>query len=337
MNHLKLTEVDQLLNFGNSKIIEAQLIDYIMSLRQAGIAYSTIKHLVAPLFTFYTRNDVILNRKKVFDYLGEIRRAIKDGAYTLEQIQTALQNADQRMKMIILLLASTGARVGALPGLTLGNLQKLPDYGLYKIIFYEGSNSEYYTFTTRECAQAGIDNYLLYRKRCGEKLAFDPNLNRWTPGDAPLIRLSFDMNDPFQASRQVIPIRLQGLRQALTSHLIKCGLRQQEHPTERAKRIRKPISLSKGFRKFVIGIFIQANLNHEIRELLSDHATQLDQSYFRPTEKQVLEEYLKAEPYLTISNELRLQEQVDQVRVNKNEMEEFRQELAKLKELLFKG
>ena len=90
---------------------------------------------------------------------------MKDQAYTTEQIQQALQTADHRMKMIILLLASTGCRIGALPSLTLGNLQKLPDYGLYKITFYEGSNNEYYSFTTRESASTGIENYLFYRQR----------------------------------------------------------------------------------------------------------------------------------------------------------------------------
>jgi len=68
--------------------------------------------------------------------------------------------------MIILLLASTGCRVGSLPGLTLGNLLKISNYGLYRITFYEGTNNEYYTFTTREAAK-GIDTYLQYRQRCG--------------------------------------------------------------------------------------------------------------------------------------------------------------------------
>jgi hypothetical protein len=229
-----------------------------MSLRQDGVAYATIKSHVAPVFTFYQLNDVILNRKKLLRYFGEFRRVVRDSAYTTEQIQQALQNADQRMRMIILILASTGCRIGALPALTLGNLTKLPDYGLYKITFYEGTNNEYYTFCTRECAQSGIDSYLEYRKRCGEKLSFNENTNRWEPGSAPLIRLSFDMNDSLQASRQVRPIKLQGLRIALTTHLVRSGIRQVEHPTENNKaidsrhvsvRVRKPVSLSNGFRK----------------------------------------------------------------------------------------
>jgi integrase len=318
MNYIRLTEVDSLLGINSPKIIESQLIDYIMSLRQDGVSYSTIKYLVAPIFTFYQLNDVILNKKKVFRYLGEYKRVVKDKAYTPEQIRQALQNADQRMRMIILLLALTGCRIGALPPLTLENLTKISDYGLYKITFYEGTNNEYYTFCTREAAQTGIDPYLLYRQRCGEKLSFNQDQNRWVPGDTPLIRLSFDGTDSFQASRQVRPIALQGLRMALSLHLVRSGLRQVEHPTEHSKRVRKPIKMANGFRKYVISTFIDAGLNHEIRELLVDHATGLDASYFRPIEKQVLEEYLKAEPYLTIGPSVGLAQEIQTLRIEKS-------------------
>jgi hypothetical protein len=93
---------------------------------------------------------------------------------------------------------------------------------------------------------------------------------------------------------------------ALSLHLVRSGLRQVEHPTEHSKRVRKPIKMANGFRKYVISTFIDAGLNHEIREILVDHATGLDASYFRPSDKRVLEEYLKAEPYLTVDSSFRL-------------------------------
>jgi hypothetical protein len=92
MNYVKATEVDTLLETNSHKVIEAQLIDYIMSLRQDSISYSTIKYLVAPIFTFYQLNDILLNKKKVFRYLGEFKRVVKDKAYTIEQIRQSLQS-----------------------------------------------------------------------------------------------------------------------------------------------------------------------------------------------------------------------------------------------------
>lgn len=65
MNHLKLTNADDLLLLqSDKKIIESQVIKYIMSLKNEGVSYSTIKFLVAPVFTFYQLNDIVLNRKK---------------------------------------------------------------------------------------------------------------------------------------------------------------------------------------------------------------------------------------------------------------------------------
>lgn len=264
--HLKLKEVDDLLlNHQYPRLIESQIIDYIMSLRQGGISYATIQYLVAPIFTFYQLNDVVLNRKKVSRYLGEYKRVVRDEAYTTEHIQTALQNADQRMRMVILILSSTGARIGSLPGLALRNLVKLPAYGLYRITFYEGTNNEYYSFTTKECAATGIDVYLQYRQRCGEKISFNENTRKWEPRDAPLIRQQFDVNDILQA-RNPRPMMLDSLRKILETNLIRCGVRQVEHPVETntnpnsTKRVRKSISLSTGFRKHVISTFIQAEL-----------------------------------------------------------------------------
>ena len=178
MNHIRLTDIADLLKNTNPRYIQSQITGYIESLKEDGISCNTIKFLVAPIFTFYDTFDITLNRKNVLRHLPEFKRVVKDSAYTTEQIQQALQNADHRMRCVILLMASTGCRVGALPSLTLGNLQRLPDYGLYKITFYEGTSSEYYSFCTRECASTGIDNYLEYRKRCGENLAFNQNLNR---------------------------------------------------------------------------------------------------------------------------------------------------------------
>jgi hypothetical protein len=85
-----------------------------MTLRSEGIAYTTIQFLIAPVLTFYSLNDVVLNKRKISRYFGEYRKRVKDRAYTSEEIWKALQIADQRMKVIILMLTSTGQRIGSL-------------------------------------------------------------------------------------------------------------------------------------------------------------------------------------------------------------------------------
>jgi hypothetical protein len=86
MKHIKITELDQLLETSNPKIIKAQIIDYIMSLRRDNLSFETTKQLVAPIITFYQLNDILLNRKKIGRYYGEYRKVTKDRAYTTEHI-----------------------------------------------------------------------------------------------------------------------------------------------------------------------------------------------------------------------------------------------------------
>jgi hypothetical protein len=327
--------VDDLLQCAdNPRIIEDQIRGYIMSLREQGIAYSTMKVLVAPIFTFYDLNDVMLKSKKVMRYLPEFKRVVKDKAYTSEQIQQMLQTADSRTRMVILIMASTGCRIGALPDLTLGSLTAIPGYGIYEIKFYEGTNNEYYTFCTRECATTGIDNYLNFRKRSGEDISFNENTNRWEPADTPLIRLHFDISDSLQI-RHPQPMKLDGIASGLNYHMNKCGIRQVQHNTETsAHRARKDVAFAQGFRKRVISKFIEAGLNHEIRELIVDHATQLDQNYFRPTEEQVLNEYLKAESLLTIDPNMRLKQENQILKVNMDKYENMFERIDMLEKQL---
>ena len=259
LNHLKLTEVnDLLINQQYPRLIESQIIDYIMTLRNDGLAYASVQFMVAPIMTFYSLNDIVLNRKKISRYFGEYKRAVKDRAYTVEEINKALQTADQRMTLVILLLTSTGQRIGSLSALTLGSLTKIEDYGIYKVTIYEGTNNEYYTFTTRESAKA-YEDYIDYRQRCGERISFNEKTKRWEPEQTSLIRKQFDVTDVLQA-RHPQSMDTNSIRKILASHLVKCGIRNIEHPTapKSTKRCRKVVALGMGFRKFTISSFIRA-------------------------------------------------------------------------------
>ena len=73
------------------------------------------------------------------------RRKVKvDRSYTYEEIGKMLEVADERMRAVILILASTGIRVGALPFIKLRNLKD------NKLTVYERLGEEYLTFTTPE-------------------------------------------------------------------------------------------------------------------------------------------------------------------------------------------
>jgi site-specific recombinase XerD len=80
-----------------------------------------------------------------------------------------LEVCDERVKALILLLASTDVRIRAIVDLKLQDLVNIPTYDLYQVKVYSDSNQSYFTFSTPEAAKA-INTYLSYRERYGEKL-----------------------------------------------------------------------------------------------------------------------------------------------------------------------
>jgi hypothetical protein len=114
-------------------------------------------------------NDIILNWKKVRKFVKTDVPRTTDEAYTHEDITKLIAVSDSRMKMVILIFASTGIRVDAVHSIKLRNLTKIDSHNLYKIVIYEGYNEQYFTFCTPECTSV-IDSYLDYRRRSGEIL-----------------------------------------------------------------------------------------------------------------------------------------------------------------------
>lgn len=249
-------------------------------------------------------NDVTLNKSKISKYLGERVKAHKDRHYSIEEIEKLLHFCDDRLKAIVLLLASTGVRLGVLSQLRLSNLVVQQQYDLYQITIYENTKDEYIVFTTPEAKRA-IDDYLQYRERCGEKL---------TP-KSPLFRQQFDRTDSFGVTHPKALTDL-GIITILDNALIKSGIktiiRQTENSVYRSK-LRQDVSMFNGFRKLVATNFVKAKINLVIKEMLLGHTTGLDENYYRPAENELLEEYLKVVNFLTINEENRLKIKVEEL------------------------
>jgi site-specific recombinase XerD len=152
-----LTKLSELLMITDP---QKQMIKYIMSLRKKGLATNSISTLLNGIYHFYEMNDIPLNKKKINMFKGEFTGKVIDRSYTHEEIRKVLDVSDLRMKVMILLMASSGMRIGALPSLRLRNLERIDS--IYKVTVYEGTNSSYYTFCTPECSSF-IDAYFEYR------------------------------------------------------------------------------------------------------------------------------------------------------------------------------
>src|SRR6187551_1166291 len=125
--------------------VEQSVIDYIGYMRDRKLSSKTINVRLSAIYHFYAMNDVTLNKVKIGKFKPEFVRTKKDRAYSHSEIGKMLQNAELRMKICILLMATSGLRLGGLPLLKLKNIE---NNNIVRV--YENSNEEYFTFITPE-------------------------------------------------------------------------------------------------------------------------------------------------------------------------------------------
>lgn len=297
--------------------IENMLVDYLLDLRKQDLSSSYINLNFCALKLYYFMNDVRVNKEKIGKYLGESKKKNVDRSYTHPEIKSLIDIADLRLKVVISVLASTGMRIGALPSLKLSHLEKKGD--IYKFKIYENTKDESICFCSPECATY-IDSYLEFRTRSGEHLDKEQSY---------LIREQFDINDIEQIRKQGRSIARDSIANMLYSLAIKSGLRKVNH--QFTGRERKPVPLAHGFRKFFTTQLINSKVNAEIREMLLGHSIGLASAYYKPTEDEMLEEYMKAADNLTINEENRLKRKVEKLEVEKNQFDKLAAEIAALK------
>ena len=191
------TDLQVLLDY-KPRVLESMVIGYIENMRDKGRAHSTILLHCATIFHFFEMNDIFLNKRKIMRFVPPDESPASqceyysdgDSPYTVEQIYRMINEGcggDIRSRVIILLMASTGVRIGSLSELHYGHLTYIPEYNLYKIQVYASSRSaRYITYCTPECA-AAINVYLEYRRRLGETIK----------DTSPLIREIFNVENPF--------------------------------------------------------------------------------------------------------------------------------------------
>jgi integrase len=313
-------------------MIQSRIIDFIIYCKDVKQASpGTIHTHVAAIKHFYSMNDIELKWKKIHSFEGEFYRVVEDRGYTHEEIKKMVDVADIRDKALLLLMASTGMRLGAVPPLQIKDLTPIVDLNLYEIEVYKKYKERYTTYCTPEYKKA-IDDYLDYRKRCGERLQ----------ANTPLFRKLFDRYDSMQTAHP-IPVATSTIANVVKELLNKTGIRPPARLTEEelvAGKTSKRTSLPAihGFRKFAVTNMIRAKLEYNAREILVGHTLKSpDLDYDRREQEELLSEYVKAIDFLTIDDSNKLRREVETLRVEKNSWESLRDEVSALKALLNQG
>ncbi|MDQ5868925.1 MAG: hypothetical protein M3530_04265 [Thermoproteota archaeon] len=119
--------------------IENMITDYLTDLKKRDLSSGFVSQKFSALKKFYFLNEIRINKEKIDKFLGEQKKKNTNRAYTHQEIKTLLDVCDLRLKVVVLVLASTGMRIGAKAPLQGKHLEKKDDYGVYKFIVYENT------------------------------------------------------------------------------------------------------------------------------------------------------------------------------------------------------
>ena len=224
--------------------------------------------------------------KHISEFLPRQKKSGQDRAPTAEEVRRILDVASLRMKCLVLYLCSSGARIGSLAYLRWRDVQEVEVVGmkLAKVTVYRGEPEEYATFVTPECYRYLLE-YKGLRERLGEKVteasfvfASDPNKRDFDPAKVRPIAVTTWKNM---------------LRELLSQLGMRATIREGRYPGYEFKQ-------AHGYRKFFKTRMEVAGVKPIITELLMGHGIGVASSYMKPSTEEMLGEYAKGIPPLTI-------------------------------------
>lgn len=220
-------------------------------------------------------------------------------AYSKQEIKKMLLLADPRQRVLILLMATSGIRVGAIPQLTFKNVERLgAEHGgiAFIVVYGTSKKAKYLSVMTAEAVEA-LDSYKQQREDRGEKIT----------DESPLIR-----DKSFQLVNSPVAIKKERIAKVMKDLLRKANLLSSE------------IQPDHSFRKFFNTSAKNAGIDNLFKEIFMGHSVKLDNVYYdieRPDSREkVITEYQKAVDLLTFSDEPRLRAKVKMLEREKNDM-----------------
>jgi integrase len=236
-------------------------------------------------------NDVTgINWRKISRMMPTARRYALDRAPTIQEMRFMVANSDLRFQAVLLTMASSGIRIGAWDYLNWGHVEPLYEQDnklvAAKLTVYAGEPEEYVTFITPEAYQR-LTEYVKFREEHGEKVTKESPLARdkW--------QTTGTRGRPFKGEiSQPLRLKSPGVKRLFEDMMWTLGLRK-----EKKRRNEFSIhSIRKFFKTRAEQVMKPINV-----ETLMGHSTGISDSYYRPTEKELLEDYLTAVPVLTVS------------------------------------
>ena len=308
--------------------VQRLIIDFVEE-RRNEVSGSTINQTIVALKHFFEMNEAedAISWKKITKIMPRVRKTGSDRAPTIHEIRHMMESADTRIRCIILTCASSGIRVGAFEGMRWGDVTPMrdadgKDVRAARMVVYRGSAEQYITFVTPECYEMLL-KYMAVRKEAGEKVKDASPLIRdaW---DSHPHRKTEEKKDPTVAT----PLAPKTISNMMGRFLKKINMRNRQNADAAGHEFKQ----IHGFRKY-----FKTNAERTMKtidvEKLMGHA----ENYYKPPEEDLLKQYLKAVPNLTISEEVELRRTIErQAAVNTKKVGEIERENEDLHERLVK-
>jgi hypothetical protein len=271
------------------------------------ITAATLRNYVKAIKSFCEVCDITIPWKKITRGLPRGRQASTDRAPTIEEIRKLLEYPDRRIRPIIVTMLSSGIRFGAWDLLQWKHVESIADKNgdikAAKMMVYAGDVEEYFAFITPE-AYDSLKRWMDFRKSYGERISE----NSWLMRD---LWQTTNANFGARWGLATNPKRLKssGVKRLLERAIWEQGIRQ---PLKEGTK-RHEWKAAHGFRKFYKTSAEQVMRPINV-EITMGHDIGISASYYKRTEREVLEDYLKAVPLLTINGEnLVLQKQLKEL------------------------
>jgi hypothetical protein len=258
------------------------------------ITESTLRNYFKPVKLFCEVNEIQVNWKRLAKGIPRARKASNDRAPTLEEIRKLANYPDRRIKPILYTMVSSGIRLGAWDHLRWGDVEPVIRDGVIvaaKMVVYSGDAEQYQTFITPEAYHA-LKDWMDYRTMAGEKIT----------NESWVMRNLWDATH-YHRGLATHPDKLKstGLKRLVERALWAQGIRK---PLKDGTR-RHEFKADHGFRKYFKTRAEQVMRPVNV-EILMGHSIGISDSYYRPTEKDLLEDYLKAVDSLSILTETKI-------------------------------
>jgi hypothetical protein len=272
------------------------------------IAVNTISNYYKATKLFCEMNNIIINWKIISKGIPSGKKAANDRSPTIEELQKITEYPDRRIKAIVYVMISSGIRLGAWDSLKWKHvIQRKDKEGntiAAKLIIYPGDHEEYFTFISPEAYHA-LEEWINLRKNYGEEI----NGESWVMRDVwQITNLEYSERGKGIAKS---PRKLQSIaiKRIIERALWAQTIRQKLNTGEKRHEFKTVHGFRKFFKTRAEQVMKPANV-----EMLMGHSLGISDSYYRPTEKELLEDYLKAIDLLTINyDRQKLRKQIDEL------------------------